>query len=148
MALESKRNKAGLYDRLICTRWAKGALFLALMAGLLILLLYPVNVHPYADTSCTLRHFTGIPCPGCGMGRGLHLLLTGHWGYALWMNPFSVVVLLGTVWIMGTAAYDVARGTQHTPAALSALTHWGQRLWWVWAPLLLLNWLWNIDKFA
>lgn len=36
---------------------------------------------------CPIRHFTGIPCAGCGMSRALGCLLRGDWSGSLRQNP-------------------------------------------------------------
>ena len=38
---------------------------------------------------CPLLQFTGIPCPGCGLGRGAALLLRGEWSEALRVHAFA-----------------------------------------------------------
>jgi hypothetical protein len=43
---------------------------------------------------CLLRHAVGLPCPLCGMTRGLSLCLHGHPGEASLFNPLAVPVLL------------------------------------------------------
>ncbi len=46
---------------------------------------------------CFFFFLTGLPCPGCGLTRSIHLLLNGQWAAALAMNPFGppVLILLG-----------------------------------------------------
>jgi hypothetical protein len=45
-------------------------------------------------TICLLRHAVGLPCPLCGMTRGLALCLRGHPVEASLFNPLAVPVLL------------------------------------------------------
>ena len=40
---------------------------------------------------CPLQHFTGIPCPGCGMSRALFALLRLDFGAALRWHPMIYV---------------------------------------------------------
>jgi hypothetical protein len=42
---------------------------------------------------CPLRTLTGIPCPMCGMTRGVTALVHGDFARALLMNPASYVVV-------------------------------------------------------
>ena len=44
---------------------------------------------------CPLHAVTGIPCPTCGMTRGLGSLLHGHPAGAFLFNPLMMVTLLG-----------------------------------------------------
>ena len=42
---------------------------------------------------CPLRTITGIPCPLCGMTRGVTALVHGDVGHALFLNPGSLLVV-------------------------------------------------------
>ena len=42
---------------------------------------------------CPLRTITGIPCPMCGMTRGVTALVHGDFARALLMNPASYVAV-------------------------------------------------------
>ena len=42
---------------------------------------------------CSSRLLTGLPCPGCGLTRGIVLLLHGNLAGALAIHPFSPIVL-------------------------------------------------------
>ena len=41
---------------------------------------------------CVVHRATGLPCPGCGLTRGVTAITHGHLDYAFVMNPFSFVV--------------------------------------------------------
>lgn len=50
---------------------------------------------------CVFRSATGLWCPGCGLTRGFHQLLTGHPLAALGENlfvPLVLVAIVGTWW--------------------------------------------------
>jgi len=47
--------------------------------------------------ACQFRAVTGLWCPGCGLTRGFHELLTGHPLAALGYNVFVPVVLVGVL---------------------------------------------------
>ena len=64
------------------------------MAGpmLLVAAVWPLlPVHP--PVLCPLRATTGVPCPFCGMTRGVVAAIHGHLGASLALNPGAVVVL-------------------------------------------------------
>ena len=44
---------------------------------------------------CPLHAVTGIPCPTCGMTRGLRCLLRGDLASAFLFNPLGMVILFG-----------------------------------------------------
>ena len=44
---------------------------------------------------CPFHTLTGLPCPTCGMTRGLSCLLHGNLNAALLFNPLLMVVLFG-----------------------------------------------------
>jgi hypothetical protein len=50
---------------------------------------------------CPFRLLTGLPCPLCGMTRGLASLVRGRWNDAIAFHLFSPLVLAGIgVWIL------------------------------------------------
>ena len=54
-----------------------------------VLPLVPVSPVP----PCPLRTFTGIPCPFCGMTRGVTALVHGHVSAAFTYNPGAFLVV-------------------------------------------------------
>jgi len=46
---------------------------------------------------CAFHALTGLWCPGCGLTRGMHQLLTGHPFAALGYNLFVPLALIGIV---------------------------------------------------
>lgn len=47
---------------------------------------------------------TGLPCPGCGMGRASLELIKGNlissWVYNVLCIPFTIAVLISLVWLI------------------------------------------------
>lgn len=104
--------------------------------------------HNVGLTVCTLKTVTGYPCPSCGTTRSASALIAGRWQEGLYANPLGVVVLvwliITTLWLLYDAL--VWRNTlqQAYKRAERMLLHW-----YVWVPLIilvLLNWMWNIQK--
>ena len=61
---------------------------------------------------CPFHRLTGLWCPGCGLTRGTHQLLTGHPMRALGYNIFTPLMLVLIVW--GWAAWVVPAVTGRT----------------------------------
>lgn len=60
---------------------AKSILFGLILAGLLVLGMF------IFDAGCFIRNITGLPCPGCGLTRGLFAALGGDLAGAFRMHP-------------------------------------------------------------
>jgi hypothetical protein len=70
-----------------------GPLRVAAAAMLAIAAVWPLLPTPDV-TTCPLRLVTGIPCPFCGMTRGVVAAVHGDFLGSLVFNPGAVVVLL------------------------------------------------------
>jgi hypothetical protein len=89
--------------------------------------LLPVEVVP----PCPLRTITGVPCPLCGMTRGVTAAVHGNIGHALFLNPGSIAAVI---------------------LAIAVLLAWRTRsvrvrVWMIVAVLGLL-WSWQLFKYA
>jgi len=89
--------------------------------------LIPVELVP----PCPLRTITGIPCPMCGMTRGVTALVHGDFAHALLMNPASylavaLAVLLLVQWRAKRVVIPV----------------------WVIIGVLAVMWTWQVFKYA
>jgi MFS superfamily sulfate permease-like transporter len=51
---------------------------------------------------CPLRFVTGIPCPMCGMTRGVTAAVHGNLGRAFELNPASIMLVLFAVVLLVT----------------------------------------------
>lgn len=58
---------------------------------------------PHGGWSCPLMSATGLPCPGCGLGRATAALLRGDVGEALHLHAFAPVAVIGLA-LLGVAA--------------------------------------------
>ena len=80
---------------------------------------------------CPLRTITGIPCPMCGMTRGVTAVVHGDFGHALFLNPASflaigLAVLLLFQWRTKRVVIPV----------------------WVIVTVMALMWAWQLFKYA
>ena len=123
----------GLINRILVTV-ALGAVVVWICAG------DSVPAQPF----CIFRRLTGVPCWGCGTVRVMQLLMQGKVIEALMLNPLSVVacimVVVGMViWWMDYfchthVLFSLSRKKIH-PLIIAGLV-----------VLVLLNWVWNIQK--
>jgi len=55
-------------------------------------------------TVCLFKLATGIPCPGCGMGRATLEIMKGNFGSSFMYNilciPFTIAVIVSFVWLI------------------------------------------------
>lgn len=52
--------------------------------------------YPYCQTGpplCIWKNLLGIPCPGCGLTRGVCFLVHGKWAEAVRFNPLSLLAV-------------------------------------------------------
>ncbi len=74
---------------------------------------------------CPLRTITGIPCPMCGMTRGVTALVHGDFARALLMNPASyVAVALALLLLLQWKTKRVVVPVWLIMAALAAMWTW------------------------
>ncbi len=80
---------------------------------------------------CPLRTLTGIPCPFCGMTRGVTAAVHADLGRAAFLNPGSIVLVVLAVLLL--VAWRSKRVDLPT---------------WVVAAVLGLMWCWQLFKYA
>lgn len=81
---------AMLRDRRLCLMllFASGLIAAAQVAGISL-------------WRCPFHWSTGLPCPGCGMTRGIVSLIGGRWHEAWAHHPFAIVFLAGWLVFFG-----------------------------------------------
>ncbi len=91
-------------------RYKALAFLIAILGGyVFIVLLDYVNNHEHTGTFCIIKNITGIPCPGCGMGRASLAILKGNFTEAFQYNilsiPFTLFIIASVCWLV----YDVIK---------------------------------------
>ena len=79
------------------------------------------RVHAWSSAFCAMQRWVGVPCPGCGVTRGVVALLQGRFGDAYAANPAAPLVvafLIGQL-VTATAAWRGAR-----PSRVMAALRW------------------------
>jgi len=89
--------------------------------------LIPVELVP----PCPLRTFTGIPCPMCGMTRGVTALVHGDFAWAAVMNPASFLIVALAILLL------VQWKTKRVVIPV-----------WAIVAVLALMWTWQLFKYA
>ncbi|MCM1983803.1 DUF2752 domain-containing protein [Lyngbya confervoides] len=84
-------------------RW--GILGLTATPGLRMFI--PETVLPWGWIQCPLRHFTGIPCPSCGMTRAFLAMAQGNWQQAMEFHLLSPLVLILFVILAGHLMLEI-----------------------------------------
>jgi hypothetical protein len=72
---------------------------------------------PLQGWRCPFFQATGIPCPGCGLGRAAVLLLRGHFRDSLHMHAFAIpalamLLVLGLGLLPGTMGANTRTGVR------------------------------------
>ena len=82
--------------------------------GLILLgaILIGANVLGFSLWRCTFHDVTGMPCPGCGMTRGMTALVRGHWHEAWHWHPFTPLIALATLTLVVSALLGKAARTR------------------------------------
>jgi len=87
---------------------------------------------------CLLRHAVGLPCPLCGMTRGVALCLRGQPFEATHFNPLAVPVLVLAVLLAVTWAMEFATGRRFEVIVPS----------WLWRSLTCAAWVVLLANWA
>jgi hypothetical protein len=94
-----------LLFKLFHNYYAKCLLVIFLITGgyLALILSDTFSDHTY-HTHCLFKLITGIPCPGCGMGRATLALFKGDiplsFSYNILSIPFTLAVLISLGWLV------------------------------------------------
>jgi hypothetical protein len=94
---------------------------------------------------CPLHTLSGLPCPTCGMTRGLRCLLHGNVEAAFLFNPLGLVIILGiTIYLLYCVVVISVRIPRLRWEKLSQSNALGIRIGVV--MLIVLNWIYLIVR--
>lgn len=97
---------------------------------------------------CILKNTSGLPCPSCGTTRSVLNLLHGDILPAILINPFGVFAFIGLTVIPFWILYDCwnAKTTLWIYYLKFINSFSNKKFSFVVIILILLNWIWNIQK--
>jgi len=77
---------------------------LSIAGGYLALVFFDSYTNHRHTTVCLFKLATGIPCPGCGMGRATLEIMKGNFGSSFMYNilciPFTIAVIVSFAWLI------------------------------------------------
>jgi hypothetical protein len=126
---------------------------LLMLGGALVGLGVAVAWNPIAHPGprcCLLRMSVGLPCPACGMTRGVCLCARGRFLEATWYNPLAILFVILAVVLCVKWIFEIA-SKRHVAIALRPA--WNKRLWAGVYAVVLASWVYLLvfrreDAFA
>lgn len=106
----------------------------------LINMLFSTDIHSY----CVFKNVTGIPCPGCGMGRGTLELFKGNINQAFVHHPLSIPFNLAMLVSLFFVGKDIKKNESKFLNFLRKKPSGSNFLWII--ILLVALWVWNIYR--
>lgn len=98
--------------------------------------------------ACIFKNLTSYPCPSCGTTRSVKMMLQGDFYDAMMMNPIGIIVglvmVLAPLWLLfDTLAkkQTLFEAYQKTEKIMA-----NKKLAILLIILVLLNWIWNLNK--
>jgi len=76
---------------------------IAIVGGYLVLVVFDNYTNHQHRTLCFFKLVTGIPCPGCGMGRATLEIFKGNvissFRYNILCVPFTFTIIVSFIWL-------------------------------------------------
>jgi hypothetical protein len=93
---------------------------------------------------CMFHSLTGLPCPGCGMGRASILLSQGKLLESIWMHPLAIPFALASVIAILWLISDLILKRETLLPLLKRKLQWPYSL--LLTGVVLAVWFWNIVR--
>ena len=121
----------------------------AALLGFGVAALWNPVAHPGPNV-CLLRHLVGLPCPLCGMTRGVALCVRGRFAEATGYHPLAVPLVAAALLLVLKWTYEIV-SKRSVEVALSRA--WRVGLWSALYAALLASWVYLLiyrreDDFA
>jgi hypothetical protein len=97
---------------------------------------------------CMIKNVTGFPCPSCGTTRAVQLLFKGDYTASILTNPFGIIVCGSMLFLPFWIVFDVLL-KKHSFYTFYNKTECLLKRKKIAIPLIILvvlNWIWNINK--
>ncbi|PXV63313.1 uncharacterized protein DUF2752 [Dysgonomonas alginatilytica] len=111
-------------------------------ASLLLMDLY--QNHEHNSTICVFKNLTGIPCPGCGLGRATLALFNGNFiqsfHYHILGMPLTIFIVISLICLLT----DTIRGKEVFISKINSLITW--KVYLLFLILTLFSWYINIQR--
>jgi hypothetical protein len=128
----------------------KRFILLLIIGGYTALFMFPETEVWHGETLCLFRTVFHIPCPSCGTGHAMQVLLRdGDVGTSLMLNPFGIVVIALTIVTAFIIVSDLLKKGRWFETILQQFHLVLKRrpvLGALLILLVLLNWGWNFYK--
>lgn len=97
---------------------------------------------------CVLKNTVGLACPSCGTTRSILHLLHGDFSSAVLLNPFGIFAFIGFMVVPFWLLYDYfnSKRTLWTIYIYCISSFQNKKFTFLVILLVLLNWIWNIQK--
>jgi len=130
----------------------KNKLYKLILIACLLGFLYLFYATNYSGSNhlnvCIIKNATSYPCPSCGTTRAIQLLLYGDFVGSLKMNPFGIIVSVIMAIVPFWIVFDLVSKREtfffyYKKAEKIIRVKWFAAFLLI---LVLLNWIWNINK--
>jgi hypothetical protein len=125
-------------------------LFITCLAGYIwIFIAMEFGINRNSQTSvCLMKQITNIPCPSCGSTRAVISLIRGEFLNSLCINPFGLVIAVFMIVAPFWMIYDVITSKNSFIRFYRKLENLvrKKKIAILLIALILLNWIWNINK--
>lgn len=123
-------------------------LLIACSAGFIYLLyqLYYPESNTYSV--CIINNVSGLPCPSCGATRAVQLLFKGDFMGSILMNPFGIIISLILILLPFWIVIDLILKKETFYTFYNKMESILKQKY-IAIPLIILvvlNWIWNINK--